>query len=171
MEIPAKTPCATPGRVLWRVGGGVKTVEGPGVIKGCLATCSALITTACELWYLKYNWFISITRLNGHNPPCLELFSAYFFNKSLMWLSSTVGNIAEMLCTAWSVNAALSKVSTSEMSANTWLSRRTTDRWLIGEPPPPLNSSNCNLCTGNGEAVGWLVLPTPPVNHIYFIRC
>ena len=42
-----------PGRVEWRVGGGVKTVEGPGVMKGCLATCSALMVTACELWYLR----------------------------------------------------------------------------------------------------------------------
>jgi len=26
--------------------------DGPGVIKGCLATCKALMTTAVELWYL-----------------------------------------------------------------------------------------------------------------------
>ena len=78
-----------------------------------------------------------------------------------MWLSSTVGNIAEMLCTAWSVIVVLSRVSTSEMSARTWLSlRMKPDLWLIGEPP--LNSSNCRRCTGKGEAAGWDVVPTPP---------
>ena len=52
MDSPAKTPWAIPGKVECRVGGGVKTVDGPGVMKGCLATCKALITTAWELWYL-----------------------------------------------------------------------------------------------------------------------
>ncbi len=41
-----------PGKVECLVGGGVKTVAGPGVINGCFATCKALITTACEPWYL-----------------------------------------------------------------------------------------------------------------------
>ena len=42
------------------MGGGVKTEEGPGVINGCFATCSALITTACELWYLIYDCWSSL---------------------------------------------------------------------------------------------------------------
>jgi hypothetical protein len=52
MVMPARMPWLTPGRVECRVGGGVNTVEGPGVMNGCLATCKALITTAEELWYL-----------------------------------------------------------------------------------------------------------------------
>ena len=46
MAIPARTPWLMPGSVECRVGGGVNTVEGPGVMKGCLATWRALITTA-----------------------------------------------------------------------------------------------------------------------------
>ena len=45
----ASIPWETPGRVEWRVGGGV---PGPGVMNGCLATWRALITTAWEPWYL-----------------------------------------------------------------------------------------------------------------------
>ena len=53
MVIPASTPDDTPGSVEWRVGGGVNTVEGPGVMKGCLATWREEITTAWEPWYLS----------------------------------------------------------------------------------------------------------------------
>ena len=75
--------------------------------------------------------------------------------------------MAEMLCTAWSVMAVLSKVSTSEMSASTWLSRLTIDLWLMGDPP--IISSNCNRCNGKGEAAGWTDDPTPPRSKYWFL--
>lgn len=67
MAIPANTPWETPGRVECRVGGGVNTVDGPGVIKGCLATCRADITTACDPWYL-----VTRKRNRRRRKTCVE---------------------------------------------------------------------------------------------------
>ena len=77
MVMPARIPWLTPGRVEWRVGGGVKTVEGPGVMNGCLATCNALMTTADELWYLEEVGYLMAYQvaycinLFGHETGCI----------------------------------------------------------------------------------------------------
>ena len=58
----ASIPWETPGRVEWRVGGGV---PGPGVINGCFCTWRALMTTACEPWYLDIRGGDATKKQNG----------------------------------------------------------------------------------------------------------
>ena len=48
-----------PGSVACLEGGGVNTEAGPGVFRGCLATCRAEITTAWDPWYLKENFILN----------------------------------------------------------------------------------------------------------------
>ena len=71
-----------------------------------------------------------------------------------------------MAATFWrdccSVEAAAATVpqvlSTSDMSAKTWDSRRRVDLWLMGEPL--YDSSSWRRCKGSGEA--WTPVPAPP---------